>query len=445
VNASQETSLLLFLPDLQPELEITKLPVAMHEAELIKLADRLGLDLDALRDEIAGLVDSDDATAPPSATWHVEPWADAVVTAPLLHDLVHKIDQHFAAKPHETLAIALWVMFSWVHDIASHSPFLIATSAEPDSGKTTLLGTVSFLVPRPFAGVETTGPSIYRFVDREKPTLLLDEADDLFKRKADVRHILNASWTRDTKIARQEKIGGQWVTVWYNPFCPKALGLLGSNLPRTLASRGITIKALPKRAGDPQSFDNVDDDVFAELRRKLARWSADNAVALKDAKPLLPAGFGNRIAANWRLLLAIAEAAGGLWPKQAREAAERIARTARKPSLGLQLLAALQKLFVDRTEITSEDVVAQLRSDPNSVWVDYRGKGAVTQRQVADLLEQYDIVPHSLHPTRRKDFARRGYRREQFTDVFSRYLPSDPIIRSSRRKSSSRPKKKVSG
>src|ERR1700722_18963859 len=49
--------------------EITKLPVAMHEAELIKLADRLGLDLDALRDEIAGLVDSDGASAPPSATW----------------------------------------------------------------------------------------------------------------------------------------------------------------------------------------------------------------------------------------------------------------------------------------------------------------------------------------------------------------------------------------
>jgi hypothetical protein len=44
--------------------------------------------------------------------------------------------------------------------------------------------------------------------------------------------------------------------------------LHGSNLPRTLVSRGITIKALPKRAGDPQSFDNVDDDVFAELRRK---------------------------------------------------------------------------------------------------------------------------------------------------------------------------------
>lgn len=93
----------------------------------------------------------------------------------------------------------------------------------------------------------------------------------------------------------------------------------------------------------------------------------------------------------------------------------------------------MQQMFVGRSEITSEDVVTQLRSDPDSIWVDYRGRGPVTQRQVADLLEQYDIAPHPLHPTKRKNFARRGYKREQFTDAFARYLP-DPIIRSSRRK-----------
>jgi putative DNA primase/helicase len=425
--------------------DIAKLPTAHHEAELIKLAARLGEDLAALRDEFAEHIDSDDATATPP-TWDVVPWPDAVATAPLLRDVIDKIKLHFAARLHELLAIALWVLMTWTHDIAAtHSPFLAAVSAEPDSGKTTLLGTVSFLVPRPIAGVESTAASIFRFIDHEKPTLLLDEADDLFKRKADVRHILNASWTRNTKIARQQRIGGNWVTVWFDIFCPKVLGALGKNLPHTLATRSIIVKMWPKKPGDPQSFDNVDDDVFAELRSKLARWSADNAAALKDAKPLMPAGFGNRVAANWKLLFAVAELAGGPWPARAREAAERLARTARKPSLGLQLLAALQKLLVDRTEITSEDVVARLRSDPDSLWVDYRGKGPVTQRQVADLLEQYDIVPHSLHPTKRKDFARRGYRREQFTDVFSRYLPSDPIIRSSRRQSSSRRKKKVSG
>ncbi|MGO9047642.1 MAG: hypothetical protein ACLQFW_12260 [Xanthobacteraceae bacterium] len=34
-----------------------------------------------------------------------------------------------------------------------------------------------------------------------------------------------------------------------------------------------------------------DDETFATLRRKLKRWSDDNAVVLKDAKPIFPAGF----------------------------------------------------------------------------------------------------------------------------------------------------------
>ena len=40
--------------------------------------------------------------------------------------------------------------------------------------------------------VEPTGPSVYRTVDREHPTLIIDEADDLFYRKSDLRAIVNA-------------------------------------------------------------------------------------------------------------------------------------------------------------------------------------------------------------------------------------------------------------
>ena len=63
---------------------------------------------------------------------------------------------------------------------------------EPDSGKSTLLGVLRFLVPKPFVSVEPTGPSVYRTVDREHPTLIIDEADDLFYRKSDLRAIVNA-------------------------------------------------------------------------------------------------------------------------------------------------------------------------------------------------------------------------------------------------------------
>jgi hypothetical protein len=181
---------------------------------------------------------SAESSATPSSEWHVEPWPEPVITAALLPELIDKISNHIVARPHEVLAVALWVMMSWLHEIAAtHSAYLVATSAEPDSGKTTLLGVVGYLVPKPFTAVESTGPSIFRFVDHEKPTLLVDEADDLFQRKADVRHVFNAAWTRGTKIARQVSVQGVSMTVWFDPFCPKAVGLLGMNMPRTHPTR----------------------------------------------------------------------------------------------------------------------------------------------------------------------------------------------------------------
>ena len=52
------------------------------------------------------------------------------------------------------------------------------------------------------------------------------------------------------------------------------------------------------------------------------------------------------------------------------------------------------------------------------------------EAQVPALLDAYDIHPIPLHPTRRKDFARQGYKLDQFVDAFTRYLPADPIIQS---------------
>jgi hypothetical protein len=118
--------------------DIAKLPSDCTEPELTRVSERLGEDLTALRDEFSEYAESsvDETAAMPSTVWRVEPWPEPVVTATLLRDLIAKIDQHFAARhPHEVLAIALWVTMAWVHEVAAtHSAFLMATSAEPDSG-----------------------------------------------------------------------------------------------------------------------------------------------------------------------------------------------------------------------------------------------------------------------------------------------------------------------
>jgi hypothetical protein len=152
-------------------------------------------------------------------------------------------------------------------------------------------------------------------------------------------------------------------------------------------------------------------------------------MALADSKPALPPGFRNRLAANWRLLLAIADQAGGPWPERARQAAIVLSRKPAVASEGLRLLAALREIFINRDAVTSAEIVQQLTADPSSEWCAYRGRGRITQWQVAALLSAYDIHSVVLHPTKRSDLSRGGYRAALFTDVFARFLPLDSNTR----------------
>ena len=222
----------------------------------------------------------------------------------------------------------------------------------------------------------------------------------------------------------------QGVTHWFDVFTPKIIGLKGMRMPGTTASRSIVVKLWPRLPEElVEDFAFTDAAEFVELRRKLRRWSADNAVALGDAKPEQPHGFRNRLAVNWRLLLAIADQAGGTWPKRSRQAAVTLSRKPAVVSEGVGLLAALRELFANCEAITSAEIVKQLTADPSSEWCSYRGRGKITQWQVAALLRPYDIYPVVLHPTKRSDLSRGGYHASQFTEVFARFLPSDSNTR----------------
>ena len=370
------------------------MPSEQQETRLGELAKQLDEDVAIIRDDFTAFVGMQ-SWAASTDSWNVELWPDPVETQKLLQKISAKIRKYIVLRPEAVIATALWTMTAWAHEGATHSPILAAISVEPDSGKSTLLGVLRFLVPKPFVSVEPTGPSVYRTVDREHPTLIIDAADDLFYRKSDLRAIVNAGWSRGTRIPRQGR--------WYDPFCPKILGILGkTKLPRTIASRSIILRMWPKKPDEKaEDFAYADDPEFSTIRRKLARWAADNVRIIKDLKPPQPPGFNNRLNANWKLLLQIAQHAGGGWPEQACRSAIYLSRAPYEPSVGVQLLAVLRSTFTkNRTEITSEQVVQELVADPDSPWHEYRGRGPITKNQVAALLRDYDIRPVVVHPTK---------------------------------------------
>ena len=58
---------------------------------------------------------------------------------------------------------------------------------------------------------------------------------------------------------------------------------------------------------------------------------------------------------------------------------------------------------------------------------------AVIEPEAYALLRDYDIRPVVVHPTKRADFSRHGYRAAHFDDAFARFLPHEPNIRTLKR------------
>ena len=152
---------------------------------------------------------------------------------------------------------------------------------------------------------------------------------------------------------------------------------------------------LPSEVVD--DFNYLDDDEFRTIRRKLARWTIDNAAALRDAnRSQRPAStIASR---NWKTLLAIADLAGGDWPKRARAAAlELRKRIAPSRPTGSRRWRPWRSCFA----------VARRSRRPRSARPDRRPDFGVVQlpRQRADLqtqfaalLRPYRDLPGSLAP-----------------------------------------------
>ena len=89
----------------------------------------------------------------------------------LIFSLVERVKRHVVFSDDEALTVVLWVMFAWVHDMAAvHSPILLATSAEANSGKTQLLSVINFLVPRALLCVEISEATLFRGIEQWRPT-----------------------------------------------------------------------------------------------------------------------------------------------------------------------------------------------------------------------------------------------------------------------------------
>src|SRR5262249_3091491 len=166
---------------------------------------------------------------------------------------------------------------------------------------------------------------------------------------------------------------------------------------------------------------------FQPLRRRSTRWSQDNLPSLRISDPIVPAQLDDRAADNWRPLFAIADAAGGTWPEQARKAALTLSGSASEAdtSAAVQALADLRDLFRKRRadRIRSAEIVADLAEMLDRPWPEWARGKPLTQRQLARLLRPFGVQPRKI---RLGEETAQGYLLEDLQDTFERYLSAHP-------------------
>jgi putative DNA primase/helicase len=410
---------------------LVKLPPGIEFArQRKKAAKELGVSPSAIDDEITARREKE--AAPLYGHWVVEPWPEPVDGDSLLRDIITRAHRHVVCSHDDALAIALWIMLSWVHDeIATHSPILNVNSAEPESGKSTTLGLISFLAPRCVSSVEISEAALYRAIKLWQPSFAIDEFDSVLASddKVALRSVINSGHTRGTGVIRC--VGDDRTPELFPTFCAKAIGMCGRKLPAATLSRCIFVELRRKKASEKiEQFEHKDDAGLADLRRRLLRWSMDNEDALRDAKPSMPAELANRRADNWRVQLAIADLAGDDWGDKARWAAVKIEGKADYRTAGARALADARSTLCPKDDkdqpleplerISSVDLAAQLATYADSPWAEWKGGKPITPAQLARLLKPFGIAPQVIRLS--GGTTMRGYLRTFFEDAWERYL-----------------------
>ena len=346
-------------------------------------------------------------------------------------DLVENYLRRFVAYPsdHALVAHALWIAHAHLMGCWDTTPRLAFMSAEKESGKTRALEVTALLVPEPILSISASPAVIVRLVSAGQPTILYDEIDGVFgnakmqEANTDLRSVLNGGYRRGAKVHRCVTHGKKIETEELDAFAPVAVAGL-RDLPDTLASRSIFVR-MKRRAPDEQveSFRyRYHADEAKPIREELAEWCGQHEADLAGAEPELSRGIEDRAADCWEPLLAIADAAGGDWPKRARAAASYLANRGKDEAqtTGVELLGHCREAFGNCQHLPTGILLERLIGRDESPWADIRGR-PLDGRGLGLRLKGYGIKSKSVRVGEEK--TTRGYGASDFADAWNRYLP----------------------
>ena len=353
-----------------------------------------------------------------------EPWPEKVDGKALLTEIQSVIRSHVILSAQEVLAVALWIMLTYVFRAFRVCPRLLISSPEKRCGKTTLLETIQTMCFRGLAAANISAASLFRGLEAWSPTLLIDEADTFLHGNDELRGILNSGHTKSTAFVIRT-VGDEHEPKRFSTFAPIAIGMI-KRPADTLLDRSIVIRLQRKLGTDPvTSLPLEAENEYLSIRQKCLRWAEDNIDELKGDRELTTADIGNdRARDNWIPLTAIAQQCDLL--PEAQSACRQLTLK-EDDSLTVALLADIQQIFREenKDKLPSKTLVKKLIAIEERPWAEYSRGKPLTQNKLADLFKDFDVHTHQAKVGAKN---LKHYLLSDLKPLFERYLKKDNTL-----------------
>lgn len=399
-------------------------------SKLVSLLKDRGLrDAARLVDSAIGSTKDGDASgnSKPALVPETQPWSEPVNGAAVLDAVLALVLRHVVVPQLAGAAFVLWILHTYAMDAWQNSPILAVTSPTKRCGKSTLLSVALALVYRPLVGANVTAPVMFRVIEAEHPTLLLDEADCwLHDEASDLRSVVNSGHTRSTAVTLR-LVGDNHEPKQFSTWAPKLIAMIGKP-PDTILDRSVVVP-MRRKAGKESVKRLRSRHLEIEalpIRQQLRRWADDQLVNLANAEPAVPEALSDRAADSWRPLLAIADALGGAWPKLARQAALDLSgrgNDAEDDGLPIQVLSDIRQVFADAGNpdaIPTKEILAALTGADERPWRTVSRGQPLDDNRLGRMLRPFGVTTHNVRVGSR---VLKGYHLSDLRDPFGRYLP----------------------
>ncbi len=415
-------------------------PVA-YDLERVDEAARLNVRVSTLDAEVAHRrkARSREPAQDQRSQWPVPtPWPEPVDGATLLAEIADFVSTYVHLPTPAASTVALWIVITWLHDQLDLSPFLHLTSATRRCGKSALIEVLGTLVHRPLMTSHATVAALYRLIDRDGPTLLLDEIDPRFRGTdaTALTGIINSSQRKESAHIFRCTSGNK-EPMSFRTWCPKAFAGIGQ-LPDTVMDRSIVLRLERQAPGIARArWRDHDRDVVAAIQRRILRWVTDNVEAILAARSAVtfPDALHDRARDAWEILLAVGHVVGGDWAGSGRAWAACVYVDADAENEGgpeEQLLADLRAVFHregDPAALATRSILHALHQLDFRPWSRYERGKPLSPHGLARLLKPFQVTPNTV---RLPDGGiLKGYKREAFDPLWKAYCPGTDSQRTS--------------